>query len=74
MVKTALISAISIALFSGCLSGKITVKPVYPFEGRYSDKTDLTIDGQQVKIPKGKSVWILSNDTLYNVLNNTKGK
>lgn len=74
MGRAITISAISLALFSGCLSNRITVKPVYPFEGRYSDKTNLTIDGQQVKIPKGKSVWILSNDTLYNVLNNTKVK
>ena len=66
--------ALSIVLFSGCISNKITVKPVYPFEGRYSDKTDLQIDGQKVDIPKGKSVWILSNDTLFNVLDNTKRK
>lgn len=63
----------SILLFSGCIT-KIPVKPVYPFEGRYNDKTEIQIDGQKINIPKGKSVWILSNDTLYNVLDNAKKK
>ena len=65
--------AISVMLFSGCIT-KVSVKPVYPFEGRYNDKTEILIDGQKVNIPKGKSVWIISNDTLYNVLDNTKRK
>ena len=66
--------ALTLIIFSGCISSKISVKPVYPFEGRYSDKTDLKIDGQKVNIPKGKSIWILSNDTLFNVIDSSKRK
>ena len=74
MAKTILFSIMATVLFSGCISSKVTIKPVYSFEGRYSDKTDLTIDGQKVNIPKGKSVWIITNDTLFNILDNTKRK
>jgi len=54
-------------IFSGCISfTKVTT--AYPFEKRYDYKTIIIVNGEKINIPKKKSVWILSEDTLYNLL------
>lgn len=51
-------------MLSGCISRTIGVNTVASYEKRYEQGADIKIDGKQIDIPAGKSVWVLRNDTL----------
>lgn len=55
----------------GCFSPKkhgLSITAAYPFEGRYSSVSEITIDGTKAEVEEKDSLWILSNNTLYNLL------
>lgn len=58
-------------LCAGCFSTKphaLSINAVYPFEGRYDSSAEIKIDGSKAEVRKEDSIWILSNNTLYNLL------
>ena len=61
---------IAILLAAACLSGcrTVNVNVIQPWEGRYDSMEALRAKTEGVELESGKSVWVLSNDTLYNIL------
>ena len=66
--------AISMAVFSGCISRTIGVNTVASYEKRYETGADIAVDGKKIDIPAGKSVWILRDDTLEVLLSTAADK
>lgn len=67
-MKRILIALAICGLMSGCISEKVQINTAYPFEKRYSSRDKIIVNGEPVIVPNGKSVWILSSDTLKNLL------
>lgn len=60
-----------VILCTSCFSPKkqhLSIAAAYPFEGRYSQISEITIDGNKAVVREEDSIWILSNNTLYNLL------
>lgn len=70
MKKFIALLGIGLVFCSGCFSTKpgISVSAAYPFEGRYSSSDKIAINGNEAKVKEDESIWILSNNTLYNLL------
>lgn len=70
-MKKILLTLLPIVLCSGCFSAKphhLSISAAYPFEGRYDSSASVEIDGKKADVRKEDSIWILSNNTLYNLL------
>lgn len=61
---------LSITVLCGCFSLKneLNLTAAYPFEGRYTSKNEIVIDGKKAEFNKEDSIWVLSNRTIYNLL------
>ena len=74
---TRIIMAISVAiLLQGCISTHevVSITTAFPFEKRYTSKDTIIVNGEKIEFPRNKSIWILSNDTLDNLLIYSNGK
>lgn len=76
MKKTIIFLILSMALLQGCITRHeiVNITTAYPFEKRYTKADRIMVNGEKIEIPKGKSVWILSNDTLNNLLIYSNGE
>ena len=70
MIKKSIFAILFAIVCSGCFSNPqpLNVSTVYPFEGRYGSKVVVAIDGKRAEVNEGDSIWILSNNTVYNLL------
>lgn len=72
MLKKTLIFLLLSLCCVGCFSTKkpstVSITAAYPFEGRYSAADEITINGIETKVKDSDSLWVLSNNTLYNLL------
>lgn len=74
---TRIIMALSMAiLLQGCISTHevVNITAAFPFEKRYTSKDTIVVNGEKIEFPRNKSVWILSNDTLDNLLIYSNGE
>lgn len=63
--------SISLPLISGCFSTPkhdLRITAIYPFEGRYDSSNIVSINDNKISFAKEDSIWILSNNTLGNLL------
>ena len=76
MKKITIFLILTISLVQGCITRHeiVNVTSAYPFERRYDKSDKIVVNGERIEIPKNKSVWILSNDTLNNLLIYSNGK
>ena len=56
------------AVLAGCRTKHVTINTALPFEKRYTPADTILVNGTRLEIPKGKTVWILTSDTLNNLL------
>ena len=74
MKKLTLSLALIASLFvSGCFSSKpeqhnLNITAAYSFEGRYSSSDLIEINGNKASFNECDFIWILSNNTLYDLL------
>jgi hypothetical protein len=55
----------ALTAITGCFSTKaIGINTVSSYEKRYTSNSEITINGEKVEIPEGKSVWVLRGETL----------
>lgn len=58
-------------ILCGCVNNySITVDMVKPWEGHYFKTEDFNEATKDIRLEKGESIWVLSNNTLNRVLNN----
>ncbi len=71
-----LIALVTVVLLQGCISTHevVNITSAFPFEKRYTSKDSIIVNGEKIEFPKNKSVWILSNDTLNNLLIYSNGE
>lgn len=66
--KLIFISIMSVLLSSCITQNTVPVNTAYSFEKRYDRSDKIIVNGEEITVPKGKSIWILTSDTLNNLL------
>ena len=69
MKKMVLTICLTAVMFVGCVGPKtVPINTAYSFEKRYDKSDKIIVNGEEIVVPKGRSIWILTSDTLNNLL------
>ncbi len=69
MIKKLIFIVLISILMSSCITqDTVQVNTAYSFEKRYDRSDKIMVNGEEIVVPKGKSIWILTSDTLNNLL------
>lgn len=73
-MRLSIICALSLVL-SGCMTEKIVdIQTTKQWEGHFFTKQQVYEKIENMNLEKNESVWIISNETLFRILENYKSK